>query len=115
MKRATSYCLLAFLVFSVCFVTSCEKISDFINHGHPKGSKGYVYSMSNTAEKNNILIFKQDADGSLTYKKAVASGGAGKGMGLGSQGALILDKNHKWMYAVNAGDNTISSFKVSED
>lgn len=115
MKRTTRYFFLAFIVFSIIFITSCEKIGDFIDHGHPKGSKGYVYSMSNTAEKNSILIFKQDADGSLSYKTAVASGGTGKGMGLGSQGALILDKNHKWLYAVNAGDNTISSFKVSEN
>ena len=115
MKRMTSFFFLAFIIFSVTFLTSCEKIGDFIDHGNPKPAKGYVYSMSNTVEKNSVLIFKQNADGSLNYKTAVASGGTGKGMGLGSQGALILDKNRKWLYAVNAGDNTISSFKVSED
>ena len=115
MKRMTNYFFLTLIVFSTGFLSSCEKFGDFVDRDHPKGSKGHVYTMSNANEKNSILIFKQDADGSLTYKKAVASGGAGKGMGLGSQGSLISDKHHKWMYAVNAGNNTISSFKVSDD
>ena len=115
MKRMTNYFFLTLIVFSTGLLTSCGKFGDFIDRDHPKGSKGHVYTMSNTTEMNSILIFKQDADGNLTYKKAVASGGAGKGMGLGSQGSLILDKHYKWMYAVNAANNTISSFKVSED
>src|SRR5690606_29690218 len=109
MKRTTSCYFLAFIVFLITFNTSCEKIGDYIHHGHTKASTGYVYSMSNTVDKNSILVYRQDAGGRLAYKTSVTSGGAGKGMGLGSQGALILDKNKKWMYAVNAGDNTISS------
>jgi 6-phosphogluconolactonase len=115
MKRTTNYSFLVLIIFLMGFIISCEKIHDYIDHGHHRNAKGYVYSMSNTAEQNSILVFKQDAAGKLSYKTAVASGGPGKGMGLGSQGALILDKNHKWMYAVNAGNNTISSFKVSEE
>jgi len=107
--------MLAIAFFTFGIFSSCEKIGDFIDHGHSKGSKGYVYTTSNAAGKNSILIFKQDADGKLSYKTSVASGGAGKGMGLGSQGSLILDKHHKWMYTVNAGDNTISSFKVTDE
>ncbi|MEP6725912.1 MAG: beta-propeller fold lactonase family protein, partial [Bacteroidota bacterium] len=39
----------------------------------------------------------------------------GTGAGLGSQGALILDDEHEWLFAVNAGSNSVSSFRVHDD
>src|SRR5438309_4475710 len=77
--------------------------------------EGYVYTESNDATKNSILIYKQHTDGTLSYVNTVASGGEGNGITLGSQGALVLDKQHQWLYAVNAGCNTISSFCVHSD
>lgn len=43
------------------------------------------------------------------------SGCSGTGKLLGSQGALELDKNNKWLFAVNEGSNSVSSFKVQDD
>jgi len=80
-----------------------------------KNSVGYVYTESNDAGTNRILIYKQGFDGSLTAQGSVASGGAGTGNLFGSQGALVLDDNHAWLYAVNAGSNSVSSFKVGND
>ena len=37
----------------------------------------------------------------------------GNGGGLGSQGALTLSQNNKWLFAVNAGSNEVSVFAVS--
>lgn len=79
------------------------------NYGH------YLYTESNEAGTNRILIYKIGYNGSLHYEGATASGGAGSGVTLGSQGALVLDKNHEWLYAVNAGSNSVSSFKVNGD
>ncbi|MGI8950506.1 MAG: lactonase family protein [Chitinophagaceae bacterium] len=81
-----------------------------------KGSQGgYVYTESNDASWNQILVYNQHSDGSLSWNSSVVSGGAGSGSGLGSQGALVLDYQHQWLYAVNAGDNSISSFWVHSD
>ncbi|TKK71503.1 lactonase family protein [Ilyomonas limi] len=77
--------------------------------------EGYVYTESNEAAQNSIHIYKQHSDGTLSFVTSVASGGAGSGTGLGSQGALALDKQHQWLYAVNAGDNSVSSFWVHSD
>ncbi len=77
--------------------------------------EGYVYTESNDATQNSILIYKQNHDGTLSLVNTVASGGAGSGMGLGSQGALALDKQHQWLYAVNAGSNSITAFRVHSD
>jgi 6-phosphogluconolactonase (cycloisomerase 2 family) len=72
----------------------------------------YLYTETNEAGKNSIIIYQVRKDGDLQQKGIVASGGAGTGKGLGSQGALAIDKNHDWLYAVNAGDNSVSVFKI---
>ncbi len=76
---------------------------------------GYVYTESNDAAKNSILIYRQEADGMLSYLSSVASGGAGNDKGLGSQGAVVLNEWHSLLFAVNAGDNSVSSFYVHSD
>ncbi|QEC68893.1 lactonase family protein [Panacibacter ginsenosidivorans] len=76
---------------------------------------GHLYTQSNAAEQNTIWVFSQSADGMLTKQQEVNSGGAGYGAGLGSQGALILNETHSLLFAVNAGDNTVSSFSVAAD
>ena len=88
-----------------------------IAEGVDKKNKGehFVYSESNDPQKNYILIYEEQADGTLKPDGMVSSGGNGNGAGLGSQGAVILDENHKWLFAVNAGSNSISSFKVQND
>ncbi len=85
-------------------------------NGRVSGSTGhYLYAESNASDVNSILAYEIKNDGSLYTMGATASGGAGTGAGLGSQGALVLDKNHDWLFAVNAGSNTVSSFKVNWD
>lgn len=75
----------------------------------------YLYTEDNSAGKNNIMIYKIKSDGSLKLKGTTASGGKGTGAGLGSQGALVLSNDHKWLFAVNAGSNSVSSFKVRDN
>jgi 6-phosphogluconolactonase (cycloisomerase 2 family) len=43
------------------------------------------------------------------------TGGMGLGAPLGSQGSVILNKDHTRLFAVNAGDNTVSSFSLDEN
>ncbi len=88
--------------------------ADGIGSSARKNNEGYVYTESNDAGTNHVIIYKKNADGSLTYQASVASGGAGTGALFGSQGALVLDDNHTWLYAVNAGSNSVSSFKVGD-
>src|SRR5688572_7644440 len=73
---------------------------------------GFIYTEGNEPGTNNIHIFRQHADGSLTNEGTVASGGAGSGAALGSQGALALSHQHRMLFAVNAGDNSVSVFRV---
>jgi 6-phosphogluconolactonase len=76
---------------------------------------GAVYAMTNADGGNSILIFDRAADGTLTSAGSAATGGAGKGSGLGSQGALVLTNDQRWLLAVNAGSNDATVFSVTPE
>jgi 6-phosphogluconolactonase len=75
-------------------------------------SRRAVYTMTNAAEGNEVVVFQRTSDGSLTHQETVSTGGLGTGMGLGSQGAVILRDNGRRLFVVNAGSNQISVFAV---
>jgi 6-phosphogluconolactonase len=77
--------------------------------------QGVIYTESNDGQQNSILSYFQNSNGTLSYLATTASGGAGTGSALGSQGALALDETHHWLYAVNAGSNSISVFNINDD
>lgn len=93
--------------------TASPELNSPVSEGSRSGH--YLYTESNASEGNSILTYKIKNNGSLDHTGATASGGSGTGKVLGSQGALVLDKNHDWLFAVNAGSNSVSSFKVHND
>ena len=68
---------------------------------------GAVYAMTNAAGGNSILIFDRAGNGALASAGSAATGGAGKGSGLGSQGALVLTNDQRWLLTVNADATTL--------
>jgi 6-phosphogluconolactonase len=77
------------------------------------GSAGAVYTLSNQASGNAVLVFSRAHDGTLTPDGSFPTGGAGTGAGLGSQGALVHARNH--LFAVDAGSNQIAAFRIEHD
>jgi len=73
---------------------------------------GAVYTSTNAASGNAILVYNRAVDGSLAYQGSYATGGLGSGASLGSQSAVILSQNNHWLFVVNAGSNQISTFAV---
>jgi 6-phosphogluconolactonase (cycloisomerase 2 family) len=71
---------------------------------------GAVYVMSNSPGGNAILVFDRAADGALTPAGSYATGGLGTGGGLGSQGSVVVSDNGRWVFAVNAGSDSVSAF-----
>jgi 6-phosphogluconolactonase (cycloisomerase 2 family) len=74
---------------------------------------GAVYVLSNQVDGNDVLVFDRAANGTLTAPEAFATGGTGTGGGLGSQGAVIIDDAGRYLYAVNAGSDSITSFRTT--
>ncbi|MCL2679044.1 MAG: beta-propeller fold lactonase family protein [Dehalococcoidia bacterium] len=86
--------------------------------GHSAAGTGWVYVMNNSTTANAVLAYTHDANGNLVYDDSYATQGRGSGSfsnSLGSQGALSLSKDGKWLGAVNAGSNEISIFKTTND
>ena len=73
---------------------------------------GAVYTLTNSASGNRVLIFDRAPDGTLTATGSVATGG--NGGALGSQGSIALTGSGRWLIAANAGSNTISAFSVDD-
>ena len=74
---------------------------------------GAIFTETN-ASANAVQVFEQAPDGTLTPGASYLTGGAGTGAaGLGSQGALALERG--WLLAVNAGSNDVSAFRVRGD
>jgi len=75
------------------------------------GKGGDVFSLSNQASGNMVMAYTQAANGMLTYATSYSTGGNGTGSGLGSEGSVAV--GDEVLVAVNAGSNTISSFKMT--
>lgn len=73
---------------------------------------GAIYAMTNAAA-NSVAVFDRSPNGILQWKRDVLTGGAGTGAGLGSQGALTLSTDRRWLLAVNAGSNEVSVLSTS--
>ncbi|MGE5249630.1 MAG: lactonase family protein [Bacteroidota bacterium] len=75
---------------------------------------GYVYTTTNAPGGNAVLAYLRAEDGTLSFQGSYATGGLGTGAGLGSQGALVVSQNHHWLFAVNAGSNSVSAFMITD-
>lgn len=76
---------------------------------------GAVFIMTNAASGNQVKTYVRQEDGSLQAAGEFATGGNGSGGAvdpLHSQGSLILSADRHWLFAVNAGSGSVSSFAV---
>lgn len=78
---------------------------------------GHLYVNDNTTPVNTIAGFDRHADGTLTPMPGspFATGGAGTGAAIGSQGSLQETTNGRYLLAVDAGSNQISVLRIQWD
>jgi 6-phosphogluconolactonase len=77
---------------------------------------GAVYTMTNDASANSILVYSRDSNGLLTFQGPVSTQGRGSGGildPLQSQGSLALSQDGLFLFAANAGSGTITTFRVA--
>ncbi len=83
------------------------------SHAHYNDSDGEtLYTLSNAAN-NSVYAYRLDTWGNVLSSKQFSTGGKGTGVGLGNQGALALSEDQRYLFAVNAGSNEVSVFKVN--
>lgn len=72
---------------------------------------GKVFTSTNAAAGNEVLVFDDTPHG-LRMRQRIATGGNGTGGGLGSQDALRLSEDGRFLFVVNAGSASVSAFRV---
>src|ERR1700739_2914322 len=89
------------------------------------GHGGHLYMQTNEI-KNVVIHYHRSANGTLTEVERVATGGAGSGTYKPISGqesapnsfegaaSVILSPDHKFLFATNGGDNSVSSFAVGD-
>lgn len=79
--------------------------------------RDYVYLDDNPAGANTVAGFARNADGSLSALPGspFAAGGAGLGASLGSQGAIQVTDDGRYLLTVDAGSNQISVLAINDD
>jgi 6-phosphogluconolactonase (cycloisomerase 2 family) len=74
--------------------------------------RGTVYTSTNSASGNEVLVLDRAGDGSLKPAGSFSTDGAGTGAGLGSEGAIALSESKRFLYVVNAGSDSVSTLVV---
>ena len=92
-------------------------------HMPTEAQSGHLY-VQTSGIKNAVMHFLRASDGSLTKAEQVLTGGAGSGSfnyratppGLIVEGAnsVLMTPDKRFLFAVNGGDNSVSSFEVGE-
>jgi len=110
-----------FLLFFL-FASPAFSHDDADKNFHGKNNPGAVFIMTNNAGGNVILMYRRAKNGRIEYQDFYPTGGLGAGVGmtipidpLGSQNSLIMSEDGKYLYAVNAGDDTITVFEVRKN
>ena len=93
----------------------------------PQAQTNRAYVMTNLAGGNTVIVYNRSDDGALTKIQEIATGGFGSGPGilppplppfpgpipLDSQDAMILTQDGRFLLAVNADSDDITSFAVT--
>jgi len=119
----------AFVCGAVAALLGAAGASAGVDKGKPKKPKkkpaavGAVYTQTNDQSANSVVVFDRMANGTLKKRQAVSTGGKGSAQSVGcgpgcpildSQNAVVVSKNGKFVFAVNAGSNTVSSFQETK-
>ena len=91
---------------------------------NPKKGKGrhggkVVFVQTNEVNGNRVVVYDRNASGTLSPAGTFATAGNGgvaapgdESDRLASQGSLVYDAGHRLLFAVNAGSDTVSTFRV---
>jgi 6-phosphogluconolactonase (cycloisomerase 2 family) len=89
---------------------------------HHRG--GHLYMQTNET-RNAVVHYRRSANGTLAEIERVSTGGAGSGVlsplyqvnrpnDFEGAGSVILTPDRQFLFTTNAGDNSVSSFRVGE-
>jgi len=103
----------------------CAALPGLASAKSKKKIVGAMYTESNDGSANKLLVFDRYSDGKLKLRDTLSTGGKGglqpepgcdppdhKCPLIDAQNEVVLTPDGKWVFAVNAGSNTIATFSV---
>ena len=115
MKHANGVIGALLLALGISIVAPASSFAKGTDGGDEAGA---VFVMTNGVDKNEIIAFRRNDDGSLQETRTFSTEGRGSGGNvdpLGSQGSLVLSQDRSHLFAVNAGSGELSVFRVQGD
>jgi 6-phosphogluconolactonase len=110
----------AFVGLSIAALAASPAIAAHKSKGKSKAGAGFVFSQTNNPKGNSVYVFKRKADGTIKLFETIKTGGKGTSsqqpFGLpvvDSADSVILSADHKLLFVVNDGSNTVTSFRVT--
>jgi hypothetical protein len=76
---------------------------------------GKLFMSTNGVSGNEIQVYDRPNDGPAGLLLSVPTGGVGTGAGLASQGAVALSEDGRYLFVVNAGSNTLTTFELGNE
>jgi 6-phosphogluconolactonase len=112
---------LAGLVLTAAALLLVPSVAAAKKHHKPKKvNYNALYSATNNPARNAVVWFRRAANGTITQKGTVKTGGKGiaaqQPFGFpieDSSGSIALTSDGKILFVPNAGDNTISAFQIT--
>ena len=119
------YAPLLVLLVAVAALAGAQAAYPNHGHGHSHGNGhggSVVWAQTNEISGNHIVVYDRASDGTLSQAGTYATGGNGGAAApgtesdhLATQGSLVYDPGHSVLIAVNAGSDTVTTFKVHGD
>ncbi|MGH8468691.1 MAG: lactonase family protein [Gammaproteobacteria bacterium] len=75
-------------------------------------AQAIVYTSSNEATGNRVIAFDVKYRGRLVEIGSFDTQGTGTGAAIGNQAALTTDASDRWLFVTNAGDGSLTSFRL---
>jgi 6-phosphogluconolactonase (cycloisomerase 2 family) len=111
-KSIGATCLLALIAVCSATIAKSAQAQDYT---------AAVYAGTNDAQKNGLVAYGRKSDGTLAYIGEYLSGGTGGRLNTGGpvdpliSAHSVLNVDNRFVLQVNAGSNTVSSFRVNKD
>ncbi len=120
-QKRTGNALTAKSAGVMCLLALTAMCSAFAKTALAQDYTGAVYAGTDNGQKNGLVAYGRNADGTLGYIGEYLSGGAGGRLNTGGpidpliSAHSVLNVNNRFVLQVNAGSNTVSSFRVNKD
>ena len=108
---------------AIALAVSAAALTVTCQASHGQVPQGAVYVQTNALDGNEVAAFGRNLDGTLFHIGDYATGGAGStefdgGEGLDpliSADSVIAVKNEQFLVTVNAGSDTVTSFRIEDN